>query len=131
MNTIIELHDSKVAMIDRQDGDAVVHFLPAYLHKSDGRSGYDPGTGWVQEVQLILREATVEGEFPDWPCHVLDGALTIDGARHDNSIPVPLTSEASAELMLIFDSVHAVTVAGRDVRLEFCGAPKYVEEFEP
>jgi hypothetical protein len=131
MNTIIELHDSTVATIDGQLGETVVHFLPAYFHKSEGRPGYDQGTGWVQEVRLIFREASVNGDLPDLPCDVMDGALTIDGARHDNHIPVPLISEARAELRLIFDSVHAVTVKGRGVRLQLSGEPKYVEEFRP
>jgi hypothetical protein len=131
MNTILELHDSTVATINGQQGETVVHFLPAYLHKSEGRPGYDPGTGWVQEVRLIFHEASVDGDFPDLPCDVLDGALTIDGLRHDNYIPMPLVSEARAELRLVFDSVHAVTVTGRGVRLQLSGDPKYVEEFKP
>lgn len=131
MNTIIELHDSTVATINGQQGETVVHFLPAYLHKSEGRPGYAPGSGWVQEVRLIFRDASVSGDFPDLPCNVMDGALTIDGARHGNHIPVPLVSEAQAELRLVFDSVHAVTVTGRAVRLQFSGEPKYVEEFRP
>jgi len=47
MNTMIQLNDSAVAKIDRQQGEMVVHFLPAYLHKSEGQPGSDPGTGWV------------------------------------------------------------------------------------
>jgi len=61
----------------------------------------------------------------------MDGALTIGGERHDNHIPVPLVSAAPAELRLIFDSVHAVTVTGRGVRLQLFGEPRYVEEFRP
>ena len=34
MNTIIELHDSKVAQITKRDGTVIVHFLSVYLHKS-------------------------------------------------------------------------------------------------
>jgi hypothetical protein len=129
MNTMIELHDSAVATIEGQQGETVVHFLPACLHKSEGRPGYDPGTGWVQEARLFFRDASVNGEFPDLPCDVMDGALTIDGERHDNHIPVPLESEACAELRLVFDSVHAVTVTGRGVRLQFSGEPQYVSYF--
>ncbi|MBN9689581.1 MAG: hypothetical protein J0M24_05030 [Verrucomicrobia bacterium] len=131
MNTIIELHDSTVATIDGQLGEMIVHFRPAYLHKSQGRPGNDAGTGWVQEARLIFGDASVNGEIPDLPCDIMDGALTIDGELHDNHIPMPLDSEAHAELRLVFDSVHAVTVTGRGVRLQLSGEPEYVEEFRP
>ena len=39
MNSLIELHDSNVAKIESRDGKVIVHFLPAYLHKSEGRPG--------------------------------------------------------------------------------------------
>jgi len=54
MNTIIEIHDSTVAEIFKRDGTVIVHFLPAYLHKSTGRPALDSGTGWVQEARLIF-----------------------------------------------------------------------------
>ncbi len=37
MNTIIEIHDSRVTDIIESDGTVVVHFKTAYLHKSEGR----------------------------------------------------------------------------------------------
>jgi hypothetical protein len=107
----------------------IVHSLPAYLHKSDGQPGYDPGTVWVQDAQLISVGASVEGDLPDWPCDVMDGALTIGGERHEIHIPVPLLPAAPAELCLSFDSVHTATVTARSVRLRLSGEPGYVEDF--
>jgi hypothetical protein len=131
VNTIIEIHDSTVAEIRKSDSTVIVHFLPAYLHKSEGRPGSDPGTGWVQEVLLIFAEASVSGGFPDWPCDIMDGELVVNGERHTNSIPVPLKVTGLTELRLICDSVHTVTVRSRGVRLELVGEPRYVEEFKP
>lgn len=131
MNTIIELHDSKVAEIATRDATVIVHFLPAYLHKSEGRPGFDSGTGWVQDARLIFADASASGGFPDLPCEVMDGELVVGSERHDNEIPVPLEVTAPAELRLIFDSIHTVTVTGRGVRLELFGEPRYVEEFKP
>jgi len=131
VNTVIEIHDSAVARIDEQQNDIVVDFLAAYLHKSEGRPGYDPGTGWRQEARLVFGDASVCGDFPDLPCVVMDGGLIVGGEQHDNEIPVPLASAAVAELRLIFDAVHAVTVTGRGVRLQLCGEPRYVEDFKP
>jgi hypothetical protein len=130
VNTIIELHDSKVAELVTRDGAVIVHFLQAYLHKSEGRPGVDSGTGWVQEARLVLEGGSVSGIFPELPCDVVDGELVVGTHRHDNEIPVPLDVTAPAQLHLIFGSVHKVTVAANGVRLELLGEPKYVEDFQ-
>jgi hypothetical protein len=108
----------------------IVHFLPAYLHKSEGRPGFDAGSGWVQEGRLVFADASVIGSFPEFPCAVMDGELLVGTVRHENEIPVPLDVTASTELRLIFDSIHSVAVTGRGVRLELFGEPRYVEEFK-
>lgn len=129
MNTTIEIHDSTVAEIGERDGRVVVHFVPAYLHKSEGRPAFDSGTGWVQEVRLIFSEASVSGDFPDWPCNIMGGEIILGGERHRNLIPVPLEVGTPTELRLVCDARHTVTVTGRGVRLELVGEPRYVEDF--
>jgi hypothetical protein len=128
MNSIIEIHDSRVAGINGSDGTEIVHFSPAYLHKSEGRPAFDPGTGWVQEARLIFSEALVSGDFPDWPCDIMDGEIVVGNEQHDNLIPVPLDVSKRTELRLVFDSDHIVTIAGQAVRLELVGEPRYVED---
>ena len=108
-----------------------VQFVRVYLHKSEGRPGVDPGTGWTQEARLVFAGASVTGEAPDLPCEVVEGEMVVGAERHDNSIPVPLEVTAHVELRLVFDETHTVTVAGRSVRLELLGEPGYVEEFTP
>jgi hypothetical protein len=129
MNSTIEIHDSTVAAISQRDGTVVVHFKPAYLHKSEGRPAVDSGTGWVQEVRLIFSDASVSGNFPEWPCDLMDGEIILGGERHRNLIPVPLEIAKPTQLHLICDSVHTVTVSGRGVRLELVDEPRHVENF--
>ena len=130
VNTAIEIHDSRVAEISERAGTVIVHFLPAYLHKSEGRPAIDSGTGWIQEARLVFFEASVSGEFPDWPCDIMDGGITVDGERHDNLIPLPLEAKGLIELRLICDSIHTVAIKGRGARLELVGEPRYVEYFK-
>src|SRR4051794_26044842 len=73
VNTAIEIHDSRVTEIACRDGAVIVHFRPAYLHKSEGRPAFDAGTGWVQEARLIFADAAASGDYPKWPCDVMDG----------------------------------------------------------
>src|SRR5215469_15090319 len=117
MNSVIEIHDSRVAEISQCDGTVTVHFRPAYLHKSEGRPAVDSGTGWVQEARLVFSKASVIGNFPEWPCDIMDGEIILGGERHCNLIPVPLDVAKVTELRLICDSVHTVTVSGWEVRL--------------
>ena len=131
MNTIIEIHDSRISQISESDSAVIVHFHPAYLHKSAGRRGRDSGTGWIQEVLLIFPGASVSGAFPEFPCDTMDGELVVNGERHPNFIPVPLDVTGLIKLHLICDSVHTVTIVGRGARLELLGEPRHVEEFQP
>jgi len=128
VNTIIEIHDSTIAAIARVGATVVVHFQPAYLHKSEGRPGVDPGTGWVQEVRLIFADAAISGDWPELPCDVMDGEMTVGGERYPNWIPVPFATPKLAELRLVCDDFHTVTVEGRGVTLELIGEPRFIEE---
>jgi hypothetical protein len=58
----------------------------------------------------------------------MDGEIILGGEQHDNLIPVPLDVSKLAELRLVCDFVHTVTITGRGVRLELVGVPKYVED---
>ena len=57
MNQSIELHDSVLGEIGFAEGDAKLSFVHAYIHRSEGRPGIDPGTGWSQKAELIIEEA--------------------------------------------------------------------------
>lgn len=131
MNTTIELHDSTVSEIANRNGTVIVHFVPAYLHKSEGRPGFDCGTGWVQDAQLIFAEGSFSGGCPDLPRNIMDGELMIGQELYANEVPVPLEFTGTAELRLVFDPRHAVTVKGQSARLQLLGEPRYVEKFEP
>ena len=131
MNTTIEIHDSTIAQIVEQNGAVIVHFQPAYLHKSEGRPAFDAGTGWVQEARLILSDASIIGDFPNWPCDLMGGEIVVDGERHDNLVPTPLEVAKPTEMHLVCDSIHAVDIMSRGVKLEWIGEPRYVEEFRP
>jgi hypothetical protein len=128
VNTIIELHDSTVAEIVKQGDMVSVHFLPAYLHKSESRPGIDSGTGWIQGARLIFTNAFISGVMPEFPSNIIDGDLSICTEPHNNEIPVPLDATGPVVLHLTFDSIHKVTIEGSDVRLELLGEPKCVEE---
>jgi hypothetical protein len=130
MNTIVELHDSTVAEIEMRDGTMIVHFQPAYLHRSEGRPGRDAGDGLVQEARLIFLHAAVSGDIPPLPCNIVDGTFVVGEEWYENSVPVPLENTGSIQLHLEFDR-HKITITADGVRLELCGDPRDVEKFNP
>jgi hypothetical protein len=130
MNTAIEIHDSRVIGVAMEGGKTVVHFKPAYLHKSTGRPAVDSGTGWVQDANLIFNDGIISGDFPEWPCDIMEGDLIVGSKIFANLIPLPLEVTAPTKLVLVCDVKHTLTVSGRGVKLELIGDPKYVEVFK-
>jgi len=126
---MIELHDSCVAGVAKEAGVLTVRFSPAYVHKSDGQPGVDPGTGWTQDVALVIREASLRGALPTLPCDVSDGNFTVAGQSHANAVPLPLDTPAAVDLRILFVAGVEITITGRGARVDLLSEPTYVEDF--
>jgi hypothetical protein len=130
MNSAIELHDSVICQIQEIGRDVVVEFSPAYVHKSQGRPGIDPGSGWSQNARLTLTGALVSADLPALPESVSDGDLNVAGRKHSNLLPVPLTASGPIELRLVFRSGHEVVISGDAIELKLMGEVRCLEEFD-
>jgi hypothetical protein len=133
VNQIIELHDSQLASIKFVAGQAVVLFSHAYVYRSLGEPGKDPGSGWSQRAELSFRESP-EVRLPEsWPCNITDGRLRLGDAVYDNHIPIPLNHQGNVALELeLIDCDGEFTVielTGNYPRLKLLGEAQYVEEF--
>ena len=131
MNMSIEMHDSTVSRFTPDGESIIMNLTPAYLHKSYGQPGIDPGTGWTQDARLVVGGASLVGKLPELPCDIMDGELTIGGAVHRNTIPVPLLIDDAVNLHVVFYPECDVSITGTSIRLELLGEPTYVEEFNP
>jgi hypothetical protein len=129
MNTILELHDSKIAEIQVNADGISIHFEFAYLHGSESKPGIDQGICWTQPALLRFESGTLIGSLPDFPCTVGDGVFTMDSTRFENSIPVPLAHADSVTLHLSFPNTHSVFVQSLHVNLELLGEPNCIENF--
>lgn len=128
-NSAIELHDSEVESILLEGNDVRIAFVKVYIHKSEGRPGVDPGTGWVQKAELLLGDASIEGEAPDLPRWLGGGSLAVDEVVYSNVIPVPLDESGKIALVLEFVSGDQIEVRSKRISLTMIGEPRYVEEF--
>ncbi|HEV2313899.1 MAG TPA: hypothetical protein VGR94_01225 [Candidatus Acidoferrales bacterium] len=66
LNCSIEIHDSVLTSVEIQ-AKQVKLSIEAYIHKSAGVPGVDPGTGWIQNVILTIEDGSFEGNMESLP----------------------------------------------------------------
>ncbi len=128
MSNGLELHDSRVSRIEWVDGMALIHFSLAFIHKSQGKPGGDPGTVWSQEAELFLWEASASGALPALPNTISEGFLEVGGIRHE-LIPLPFKRKVAARLYLQFADGADIEIVGKQPFVELLGTPIYLEDF--
>lgn len=127
MSSGLELYGSRVSRIALVDGVAIIHFSHAYIHKSKGKPGRDPATGWSQEVELMLWQAT-SGPLPMLPNTISEGFLEVGGIRLE-VIPLPFKRKVGARLYLQFVDGTQTEIIGKRPIIELLGMPIYLEDF--
>jgi hypothetical protein len=129
LNSIIEIHDSDLASVEQEGKRTKIALAPAYIHKSTGIPGVDPGTGWVQDVIVLVEDGIIEGSIPNLPCDLYDGTLQVNEITLKNNLPLPLNHRGKVELTLVAQSSERIVVRGTHISATLTGEPKYVEDF--
>jgi len=129
-NRAVELHDSTVGYVDTRNGRIEIGLMPAYVHSSAGEPGVDPGTGWLQNVAIVVEGGNVEGELPQMPCDLSGGTLAVAETVSDNTLTLPLDQSGSIELKLEVMWGGQIVVRGTRILTILKGEPKYVEDFK-
>lgn len=127
-NRLIELHDSKVEEIQILNENIILIFSEAYIHKSLGKPGYDPGSGWTQRIELEFIKASLDGLIKELPDRISDGELEV-GKIREGGISVPFESKENIRLSLIFQSGNEIQIYRESMNLKEISAAEYVEEF--
>jgi hypothetical protein len=132
-NRMIELHDSEIASVEFDAGTAIITFSHAYIHKSDGVPGVDPGTGWSQRAELRIRKAS-NPDMPKYlPYRIDNGLLRLGDVEHPNEIPIPLSYDGTLTLnLLVADAEYGyneISITGSGVELKLIGEAEYIEVF--
>ena len=129
LKSAIELHDSVLASVGDEGRWVKIKLAPAYIHKSAGIPGIDPGTGWTQDALLIVEDGAIEGRIIELPCDLSDGTLQVAGEVLRNVLPLPLDYVGQIELTLHFKGDGEIVVRGTRIFAELFGEPTYIEEF--
>lgn len=128
-NRAIELHDSRVERVE-QAADSIVLWLSAYMHESDGRPGWDRGTGWSLPIRLVVENGKFASPSPPPALWILDGDIAIDDRRLENVLPLPFDERGDICLSLNGEAGEIV-INGSRAYIEAIGQAVYVEEFDP
>ncbi len=129
LNRIIEIHDSKLAGITAKDRDVVLHLEPAYVHQSEGEPGVAKGTGWVQDIDIVISDATVESSISEIPVDLWDGSFSVGDDCRENIIPLPLAVSDAVTLVFITIRDERLVVRGTGALTVPRGDLRYVEEY--
>ncbi len=127
-NAAVELHDSEVVAIETRGGRVTIT-LAGYVHRSSGRPGVDPGSGWSQDVVLSFSGGTVQDRPTLLPVYLSDGSLTTGGGVLENVIAVPSVHQGPVHMELICVDDQRIVVTGDSIELSLVGEPTYVDEF--
>jgi hypothetical protein len=125
-NRAIEFHDSTFAGLEKDGPNVTLRFSAVYIHESNGKPGFDAGSGWVQEARLHIAGASLSGEITELPCNLWDGSIRLGGELFQ-MVPIPLDYKGAVEINLEQDG--KIRVVGTYARLELVGEPKFIEEF--
>lgn len=129
MNAAIELHDSWVVGIIPSGGSLLVRLGPAYLHRSEGHPGFDPGSVWVQDLELVFSEAVLESDFTELPRRLLDGSLSVGNDVLENCIPLPLDVRGVVRFSAVSLEGERLIIQGTRAMAVTVGEACYVEQF--
>lgn len=131
MNEGLELHDSRLIAVSCRNGEAVVSLSPAYIHRTPGIPGVDPGSGWWQPATLTLGAASPVPAPALLPATISDGSLRIGSVQHGNVIPAGGTFADAVELSLVLATGEVLTIRGQRISIQLHGEPSFVESFNP
>ena len=127
MKSGLELHDSRIDQAEIFGTDARVHFSHAYIYKSKGTPGRDPGTGWSQAALLTITNAALTAPWPALPNTIADGVLEVGGIRH-TLLPLPFKRRGDVTLSLAFTDGTRLEIKGRGASIELLGDAIYLED---
>jgi hypothetical protein len=129
MNSGVEIHDSTLAGITPEGRDLVLRLAPAYVHRSAGRPGIDQGSGWLQDIDLVISEAVVESLPSECPVDLSDGSFAVGEVRWDNLVPLPLAVSGTVSLAAVTCRGELLAVRGTGASAVTRGESRYLEEF--
>ena len=128
MNAALEFHDSEVSAVQLKDGDLLISFSAAYVHRSEGVSGADAGSGYAQALVMLLQRATWSGALQSCFGRLSDGHV-LEGEKRLRLVSLPYESARPVRVELVFQNGETLAATAERATIRFVGEPRFVESF--
>ena len=126
----LELHDSVLSGLKQDGGTAVLQLRPAYVHRSAGRPGIDPGEVYTQDFDIVIEGAQLTEDGPAVPFVVWDGAVAFGDRELVNLVPGDLHGTKPVFLRLVPAAGHRdLQIGGCSIDIHPVGQAQYMDEF--
>lgn len=129
MNAALELHDSKIGRISNAGASVRIELPMAYVHRSAGNPGVDPGQVFVQPAEIVFADA--QYSETQGPCSgsISDAAFSVNGEAL-SLLPIPLTAKGEVSATFTLVSGAVLSVRGKGVSCLVSGDPEFVEDYD-
>jgi hypothetical protein len=117
--SFVELHDSTLAELCHLGSLIEIRLRPAYVH--------EPGSGWTQNVDLVISDGWIESAASHLPCDLHDGSLSVGAKTWRNVIPLILDSVGPVEFNAQTATGDQIVVRGSGAEFIRHGEPTWVE----
>jgi hypothetical protein len=128
-NAALEFHDSELCAIEIESDRLALRFAPAYVHRSDGVPGVDPGTGWTQNVTMQLVRFQLSGTVRLGLASLADGEISLGGEGPADLVAVPLSYVGPVSLRLVFLDDSRLEIVAEELQCVPTSEATYFEEF--
>ncbi len=126
----IELHDSTLTEVTTDGRDVVLRLRPGYVHRWSTDLKEDVGSGWTQDLDLVIQGATVWPRWPtpeELPSWLAGGSLRVGLSRWENLIPLAIVGVGPVEFRVEGSGGLRLMVRGIGIQITARGEASYVE----
>jgi len=123
----LEFHDSTLTGVDARDSHVEL-LLDAYIHRWESVNEGWRGTGWMQSVRIVVRNAIGLSAVPVLPVEIADGEFQLGTVAPNDLVRLPLQASGVIRIWLQLTTADVVELTGSAVRIEATADPRYIEE---
>lgn len=105
-----QLHDSRIKSLDYNDKSLIICFDLIHIHKYLGKISFGIEESFTSQAEMILKDAVIHGNEPEYPSRIKDFSLVEDGKIHGNHINYPFTAKGDIQLVITFSSHEKITI---------------------
>ncbi|MEO7107843.1 MAG: hypothetical protein ABIZ09_15820 [Rhodoferax sp.] len=130
MNSAIEFHDSDISAVRLSGSELRLVFNPAYVHRSAGRPGIDPGKGYLQPVEMVFSDAQSSERGGECIGTISSGFVATELVEYANVIPLPIALSGQVWAEITFNSGAVMRVTSTGFACVPTGDARYLEAYE-